>query len=55
MEEHMQHLESMGDKWFVLGVTSDDILGVISTTLDLGGSRPAWGMKDEQVERILMA
>ena len=55
MEEHMQHLESMGDKWFVLGVTSEDILGVISTTLDLGGSRPAWGMKDEQVERILMA
>lgn len=51
----MQHLESMGDKWFTLGVGSEDIPGVISTTLELGGTRPAWGMKNESAERILMA
>ena len=51
----MQHIESMGDKWFALGVGSDDILGVVTTTLELGGSRPVWGMKDEKIERMLMA
>ena len=51
----MQHIESMGDKWFVLGVDAKQILGVVTTTLELGGSRPAWGMKDETIERMLMA
>lgn len=51
----MQHSESMGDKWFPLGVGPKDISGVISTTLELGGTRPAWGYTDEQVERMLMA
>ena len=51
----MQHIESMGDKWFALGVDSKEVLGVIATTLELGGTRPAWGMKDENVERMLMA
>ena len=55
MESHMQHIESMGDKWFALGVDSKEVLGVIATTLELGGTRPAWGMKDENVERMLMA
>lgn len=51
----MQHIESMGDKWFALGVDIKDINGVIATTLELGGSRPVWGMKDDKVERMLMA
>lgn len=51
----MQHIESMGDKWFALGVTLKDINGVIATTLELGGSRPAWSMRDDEVERMLMA
>lgn len=51
----MQHLESMGDKWFPLGVGPEDISGVISTTLELGGTRPAWTVKDENMERMLMA
>ncbi len=51
----MQHIESMGDKWFVLGVDSNAVLGVMATTLELGGTRPVWGMKDENVERMLMA
>lgn len=51
----MQHIESMGDKWFALGVDLKDINGVIATTLELGGSRPSWGMKDEKTERMLMA
>ena len=55
MESHMQHIESMGDKWFVLGVDSNAVLGVMATTLELGGTRPVWGMKDENVERMLMA
>ena len=55
MESHMQHIESMGDKWFVLGVDAKQVLGVIATTLELGGSRPVWEMKDENVERMLMA
>ena len=51
----MQHIESMGDKWFALGVDAKQVLGVVTTTLELGGSRPAWGMKDETIERMLMA
>ena len=51
----MQHLESMGDKWFALGVSIKDIEGVITTTLEYGGSRPVWDKKDEESERILMA
>ena len=51
----MQHIESMGDKWFALGVDVKDIPGVIATTLNLGGSRPVWEMKDDTVERMLMA
>lgn len=51
----MQHLESMGDKWFALGVSIKDIEGVITTTLEYGGSRPVWEKKDEDLERILMA
>ena len=51
----MQHSESMGDKWFPLGVGPQDISGVITTTLELGGTRPAWTMKDENIERMLMA
>jgi len=51
----MQHLESMGDKWFTLGIGSQDIPGVITTTLELGGSRPSWEKKDEKTERMLMA
>lgn len=55
MDTGMQHSESMGDKWFPLGVGPQDISGVIATTLELGGSRPAWTMKDENIERMLMA
>ena len=51
----MQHIESMGDKWFALGVALKDINGVIATTLELGGSRPAGSMRDDEVERMLMA
>ncbi|MCQ2444977.1 MAG: hypothetical protein MJ061_05775 [Mailhella sp.] len=51
----MQHLESMGDKWFPLGIGESDISGVISTTLELGGTRPAWTVKDSDSERMLMA
>lgn len=51
----MQHLESMGDKWFPLGIGESDIPGVISTTLELGGTRPAWTVKNEDSERMLMA
>lgn len=51
----MQHSESMGDKWFPLGVGPQDISGVIATTLELGGTRPAWARKDENIERMLMA
>ena len=51
----MQHLESMGDKWFSLGVGPQDINGVIATTLELGGTRPSWGVKDDSTERMLMA
>ena len=45
----------MGDQWFALGVGTKDIPGVISTTLEFGGSRPVWEMKNEEVERMLMA
>lgn len=55
MEKHMQHIESMGDKWFTLGVGSEVIPGVVATTLELGGSRPSWSAKDEDMERMLMA
>lgn len=51
----MQHIESMGDKWFALGVDAKQVLGVVTTTLEFGGSRPVWGMKDEKIERMLMA
>ena len=51
----MQHIESMGDKWFALGVDIKDINGVIGTTLELGGSRPSWSVKDDAMERMLMA
>ncbi len=45
----------MGDQWFALGVGTKDVPGVVTTTLEFGGSRPAWEMKDENVERMLMA
>ncbi len=51
----MQHLESMGDKWFALSVPPQGIDGVINVTLELGGTRPVWEVKDENVERMLMA
>ena len=51
----MEHLQSMGDKWFALGVKPDDIPGVIATTLEFGGTRPAWSVTDEEHERMLMA
>ena len=51
----MQHLESMGDKWVSLGVDPKEINGVINVTLELGGTRPVWGMKDDNVERMVMA
>ncbi len=51
----MQHSESMGDKWLPLGVGAQDVSGVIATTLELGGTRPVWSMKDETIERMLMA
>ena len=34
MEEHMQHLESMGDKWFTLGIGVDLIPGVVALVID---------------------
>ena len=52
MERHMQHIESMGDKWFALGVALKDINGVIATTLELGGTRPAWSMRDVRVQTL---
>ena len=51
----MQHLESMGDKWVSLGVDPKEINGVITVTLELGGTRPCWSVKDDNVERMLMA
>ncbi|MGN1038470.1 MAG: hypothetical protein ACI4P0_03645 [Mailhella sp.] len=51
----MQHIESMGDKWFALGIGAETIPGVVATTLELGGSRPVWSHKNEHIERILMA
>ena len=51
----MQHLESMGDKWVALGVDPKNINGVINVTLELGGTRPVWGVKDENIERMVMA
>ena len=51
----MNHIESMGDKWFTLGVGPNDIPGVVELTRELGGTRDVWGMKDENSERILMA
>ena len=51
----MQHLESMGDKWVSLGVDPKEINGVIAVTLEQGGTRPVWGVKDDNVERMVMA
>ena len=51
----MEHLQSMGDKWFALGVKPEDITGVIATTLEYGGTRPVWSAKSASWERILMA
>ena len=51
----MQHIESMGDKWVSLGINPKEINGVIAVTLELGGTRPVWGVKDENVERMVMA
>lgn len=51
----MNHIESMGDKWFTLGVGPKDIPGVVDVTRELGGTRDVWGSKDETWERILMA
>ena len=51
----MQHLESMGDKWVSLGVDPKEITGVINVTLELGGTRPVWEVKDDEIERMLMA
>ena len=51
----MQHLESMGDKWVALGINPKEINGVIAVTLELGGTRPVWGVKDDNVERMVMA
>ena len=51
----MQHLESMGDKWVALGVDPKNINGVINVTLELGGTRPVWSVKDENIERMVMA
>ena len=51
----------MGDKWSVLlGVTKPEDLpaimsGVIGTTLEYGGTRPAWSKKDDEAEHMLMA
>ena len=51
----MQHLESMGDKWVSLGIDPKNINGVIAVTLELGGTRPVWNVKDENIERMVMA
>ncbi len=51
----MKHIESMGDKWVSLGVDPKQIGGVINVTLELGGTRPVWEAKDENVERMVMA
>ena len=51
----MQHLESMGDKWVSLGVNPKEINGVIAVTLELGGTRPVWSVKDDDLERMVMA
>jgi len=51
----MQHIESMGDKWVALGVDPKNINGVINVTLELGGTRPVWNVKDEKIERMVMA
>ena len=51
----MQHPESMGDKWVALGINPKEINGVIAVTLELGGTRPVWGVKDDNVERMVMA
>ena len=51
----MQHLESMGDKWVSLGVNPKEINGVIAVTLELGGTRPVWSVKDDNLERMVMA
>ncbi len=56
------HIEAMGDKWSVLlgGVQTQEQLtsimgGVIGTTLEYGGSRPAWSKTDDGQERMLFA
>jgi hypothetical protein len=51
----MNHIESMGDKWFTLGVGPQDIPGVVDVTRELGGTREVWSTKDENTESILMA
>ena len=51
----MQHLESMGDKWFPLGIGESDIADVIAATLEMGGTRSSWSVTEDTLERMLLA